>query len=168
MTSHLFSTSARISSQVWKKKYFRSLLSLWLSRHRVGPRATTVRVAWTCVAPLLCSSRNLRPKVLHFRDYFPPSLLQWTSVSRNEMMEKRLNWNFILLILAQFSGALGQVTTELRDVKFGQDYNKNEMPPSHDGKPLKVSNFYPYFVTVFQCIFCNYWPQILATCLELT
>ena len=144
MTSHLFSTSARISSQVWKKKYF-----LWLSRHRVGPRATTVRVAWTCVAPLLCSSRNLRPKVLHFRDYFPPSLLQWTSVSRNEMMEKRLNWNFILLILAQFSGALGQVTTELRDVKFGQDYNKNEMPPSHDGKPLKVSNFYPYFVTVF-------------------
>ena len=29
--------------------------------------------------------------------------------------------------------------TALRDVKFTQDYNKNEMPPSHDGKPLMVS-----------------------------
>ncbi len=27
---------------------------------------------------------------------------------------------------------------ELRDVKFSQDYNKNEMPPSHNGKPLQV------------------------------
>ena len=69
------------------------------------------------------------------------------------MMEKRLNWNFILLILAQFSGALGQVTTELRDVKFGQDYNKNEMPPSHDGKPLKVSNFYPLTLSLYSSVF---------------
>ena len=70
------------------------------------------------------------------------------------MMEKRLNWNFILLILAQFSGALGQVTTELRDVKFGQDYNKNEMPPSHDGKPLKVSSFYPYLaLSLYSSVF---------------
>lgn len=29
--------------------------------------------------------------------------------------------------------------TALRDVKFTQDYNKNEMPPSHDGKPLMVN-----------------------------
>ena len=61
------------------------------------------------------------------------------------MMEEkaRIPWNFILLILAQVSvvQVLGQVT-ELRDVQFSQDYNKNEMPPSHDGKPLKVSRFY--------------------------
>ena len=37
--------------------------------------------------------------------------------------------------------------TALRDVKFTQDYNKNEMPPSHDGKPLKVSRFLPTFAT---------------------
>ena len=66
------------------------------------------------------------------------------------MMEEkaRIPWNFILLILAQVSvvQVLGQVT-ELRDVQFGQDYNKNEMPPSHDGKPLKVSRFLPTFAT---------------------
>ena len=60
------------------------------------------------------------------------------------MMERKMSaqrWNVILLILAQISFAalvLGE-SAELRDVKFGQDYNKNEMPPSHDGKPLKVS-----------------------------
>ena len=32
--------------------------------------------------------------------------------------------------------------TALRDVKFIQDYNKNEMPPSHDGKPLMVSQVF--------------------------
>ena len=32
--------------------------------------------------------------------------------------------------------------TALRDVKFTQDYNKNEMPPSHDGKPLMVSHMF--------------------------
>ena len=32
--------------------------------------------------------------------------------------------------------------TALRDVKFTQDYNKNEMPPSHDGKPLMVSQVF--------------------------
>ena len=29
----------------------------------------------------------------------------------------------------------------LRDVKFSPDYNKNEMPPNHNGKPLSVRNF---------------------------
>ena len=24
---------------------------------------------------------------------------------------------------------------ELRDIKFVSDYNKNELPPNHDGKP---------------------------------
>ena len=64
------------------------------------------------------------------------------------MEEKSRPWNFILLILAQVSvvQVLGQVT-ELRDVQFSQDYNKNEMPPSHDGKPLKVSRFLPTFAT---------------------
>ena len=28
---------------------------------------------------------------------------------------------------------------ELRDIKFDSNYNKNELPPSHDGKPLLVS-----------------------------
>ena len=27
---------------------------------------------------------------------------------------------------------------ELRDIKFVSDYNKNELPPNHDGKPLLV------------------------------
>ena len=30
---------------------------------------------------------------------------------------------------------------ELRDIKFDSNYNKYELPPSHDGKPLLVSNF---------------------------
>ena len=38
--------------------------------------------------------------------------------------------------------------TALRDVKFTQDYNKNEMPPSHDGKPLMVSQMF-FRVLVF-------------------
>ena len=28
---------------------------------------------------------------------------------------------------------------ELRDIKFNSSYNKNELPPNHDGKPLLVS-----------------------------
>ena len=28
---------------------------------------------------------------------------------------------------------------ELRDIKFDSNYNKYELPPSHDGKPLLVS-----------------------------
>ena len=36
--------------------------------------------------------------------------------------------------------------TALRDVKFTQDYNKNEMPPSHDGKPLMVSQMFLKFI----------------------
>ena len=29
---------------------------------------------------------------------------------------------------------------DLRDIKFDSNYNKFELPPSHDGKPLLVSN----------------------------
>ena len=28
---------------------------------------------------------------------------------------------------------------DLRDIKFDSNYNKFELPPSHDGKPLLVS-----------------------------
>ena len=47
--------------------------------------------------------------------------------------------------------------TALRDVKFTQDYNKNEMPPSHDGKPLMVSKIFWEFNHNFCCLFCL-WP----------
>ena len=31
---------------------------------------------------------------------------------------------------------------ELRDIKFDSNYNKYELPPSHDGKPLLVSKLF--------------------------
>ena len=31
---------------------------------------------------------------------------------------------------------------ELRDIKFNSNYNKYELPPSHDGKPLLVSKLF--------------------------
>ena len=31
---------------------------------------------------------------------------------------------------------------ELRDIKFDSNYNKYELPPSHDGKPLLVSTLF--------------------------
>jgi len=37
------------------------------------------------------------------------------------------------------AGAVTSEIFELRDVNFIPDYNKNEMPPSHDGKPLLVN-----------------------------
>ena len=30
---------------------------------------------------------------------------------------------------------------DLRDINFDSNYNKYELPPSHDGKPLLVSEF---------------------------
>ena len=43
--------------------------------------------------------------------------------------------SFVLLFTYLVEGDL----FELRDIKFNSSYNKNELPPSHDGKPLLVS-----------------------------
>ena len=50
--------------------------------------------------------------------------------------------NILIFFWAAFFGLVVGDVSELRDVKFTDDYNKNEMPPSHTGKPLAVSSIF--------------------------
>ena len=44
---------------------------------------------------------------------------------------------------------------DLRDINFDSNYNKYELPPSHDGKPLLVSEILQ--LSIFK-LFINYGP----------